>query len=401
MLEKSLRLRKPKTTPSKPTGKPARKGEALHAPDAFSGGRLLSLDALRGFNMFWIIGGEEIVSQIAKKWDNPTFHEISENLTSHMEWRGFHFYDMIFPLFLFLIGVALPYSMSRRKQSGETRRQMAWKIIRRTAFLFFLGWIYSGLFEFNGFDHLRIMGVLQRLALGYGAAALIMLYTNVRGQAVAGGGLLVFYWLMMRWMPVPGQGADHYSQLGNFANYVDRLLFYRTQLYIPEYGDPEGLFSTIPAIATALLGVMAGHWLRRPEKPTYKATIMFIAGAACISAGYLWSIDFPVIKKIWTSSYVLVAGGWSILLLTLFYWLIDIRGWKAWAFPLVVIGMNPITIYVGQRIINFDYTAEFFVKGCLKFMRDDSAAIVMAASVVFVKWLFLYFLYRKRIFLRV
>ena len=205
----------------------------------------------------------------------------------------------------------------------------------------------------------------------------------------------------MRYMPVPHYGPDRYSQLNNYANFLDRHLFYRTQLYVPEYGDPEGLLSTIPAISTALLGVLTGHWLRRPERPTWKATIMFLAGAGCIVAGYAWSIDFPIIKKIWTSSYVLVAGGWSILLLTLFYWLIDIRGWKKWAFPFVVIGMNPITIYVGQKIIDFEYTAKFFVGGTEKFMTAAGYLILFYAAVLLVKWLALYFLYRKRVFLRV
>lgn len=361
--------------------------------------RLLSLDALRGFNMFWIIGGAELLEEIAKRVNNSAFTHVSDIFTKHVQWEGFHFHDMIFPLFLFIIGVTLPFALGRRLEAGEPRSELVKKVLKRTVVLFLLGWVYYGLLEFKGMDHQRIMGVLQRLALGYGFAAVIMLNTNVRGQIAAALTCLVGYWLAMRFLPVPGFHPGDYSTNGNFANYVDRLLFRPGQLY-KTYGDPEGIFSTIPAIATALMGVLAGTYLRSERDGMQKARGLAAAGILSIGAGYLWSLDFPVIKKIWTSSYVMVAGGWSLLLLALFYWLIDVKGWKRWTLFFVVIGLNPITIYVGQEIIDFEHIAKFFVGGAIRFVPAYSA-ILFVASVIAVKWLYLYFLHRQKIYLRV
>lgn len=349
--------------------------------------------------MFWIVGGAELVSAIAKKFDIPFFNAISANLTEHVKWEGFHFHDMIFPLFLFIIGVMVPYALGRRLEAGVPKSQLLWKVIRRTALLFFIGWVYYGFLDFKGLDNQRIFGVLQRLALGYGVAATIFLYTNVRGQIYAAAGFLVSYWLLMRFLPVPGFHRGDYSEWGNFANYVDRVLWLPTQNYT-KYGDPEGLFSTIPAISTCLLGVLAGHWLRTTRSGMEKVKALVIAGIACIAAGYLWSLDFPVIKKIWTSSYVLVAGGWSLLLLAFFYWIIDVKGWSRWAFFFVVIGLNPLTIYVGDRFIEFESTARFFVRGALKFIPAYQTILFLAA-VLLLKWLCLLFLHRKQTYLRV
>jgi predicted acyltransferase len=361
--------------------------------------RLLSLDALRGFNMFWIIGGAEIVAEIANKVDNPTVSRISHNLTKHVEWEGFHFHDMIFPLFLFIIGVALPFSLGRRLDAGEPKNRLIRKVIWRTVILLALGWIYSGLLEFNGLQNLRIMGVLQRLALGYFFASIAMLYMNVRGQIVAAASCLVIYWLSMRFLSAPGFHLGDFSPNGNFANYIDRVLFQPGQIY-RTYGDPEGIFSTIPAIATAMIGSFAGYYLRSDRNGGQKVRGLIAAGVLSIGAGYLWSIDFPVIKKIWTSSYVLVAGGWSLILLALFYWLIDVKGWKRGTLFFMVIGLNPITIYIGQEIIDFEHTAKFFVQGALKFIPAYEV-LLFAASLLALKWLFLYFLHRQRIYLRV
>ncbi len=363
------------------------------------GGRLVSLDTLRGFNMFWIMGGAELFASVAKYLNLSWLNPISDNLTEHVKWEGFHYHDMIFPLFLFIMGVTFPFSMSRRLDGSSTRGRLARRVILRAATLVFLGWVYYGLFELKGIEHQRMMGVLQRLGLAWGIAAMIALFTNIRGQAAAACTLLVGYWLAMRYLHVPGFPAGTLTAEGNFANYVDRLLFLPGQLY-EKYGDPEGLFSTIPAIATALLGILAGHWLRTTNAPIKKAQGLAIAGLACLALGHLWGLEFPVIKKIWTSSYVLVAGGWSLLLLAAFYWAIDVRGWRRGTFFFIVIGMNPITIYLGQRMIDFDKTAVFFFGGMAKHLPSLSA-IITAASEFAIRWLFLLFLFRRKIFLRI
>lgn len=360
--------------------------------------RLVSLDALRGFTMFWIMGGEDVVSALARIVKNPLLTAISNNLTEHAQWEGFHFYDLIFPNFLFIIGVTLPFALGRREEKGGTRRDLIIKILQRAFLMFVLGWIYYGLLEFKGWEHQRIFGVLQRLALGYCAAALIFLNFRPRAQALIAGGLLIGYWLAMRWVHVPGFPLGTMSPEGNVANYIDRLTLQPGQMY-QKYGDPEGLFSTIPAIATALLGLLAGQWLRTERPQKQKALGLVAAGAVSIAGGYLWSLWFPIIKKTWTSSYVLVAGGWSLLGLALFYWLVEVRGYKRWTTFFVVIGMNALTIYVAQRIIEFEHIADFFVGGILRFVPVWQP-FLFALSVVAIRWLFLLCLYRQKIFLR-
>jgi len=361
-------------------------------------GRLASLDTLRGFNMFWIMGGAELFAAVSKYLNFGWLNPINDNLTEHVKWEGFHYHDMIFPLFLFIMGVTFPFSLAKR--SGESHRgAMTRRVLFRASVLVLLGLVYYGLFQLKGFDHQRMMGVLQRLGLAWGIASLIAIYTNVRGQVAALITLLVGYWLAMRFMHVPGFPVGTLSPEGNFANYVDRLLFLPGQLY-EKYGDPEGLFSTIPAVGTAMLGILAGHWLLTKNTPLKKAQGLAIAGLICLAMGHLWGLEFPVIKKIWTSSYVLVAGGWSMLILAAFYWAIDVKGLRRGTFFFTVIGMNPLTIYLGQKIIDFDHTAAFFVGGIAKRLPVMIAAIVMGAGEFTVRWLFLLFLFRRRIFLK-
>lgn len=360
--------------------------------------RLASLDALRGFDMFWITGGAALVEAIARKADWPAFTRVAKFFCEHVDWEGFHFHDLIFPLFLFVIGAAMPFSLGRRLEQGATRRDLLLKVLRRTALMFALGLVYYGWLEFKPITQMRALGVLQRLALCYGIAGVVMLFLRVRGQAFVAAACLVAYYLLMRFVPVPGEHAGPWSMQGNLANYLDRLLFARGQIW-EDYGDPEGLLSTIPAVATALLGVLAGQWLRTPRDGNVKTLGMLAAGALLIGAGHLWALDMPIIKKLWTSSFVLVAGGWSLVLVSAFYWLIDVRGWTGWAFYFVVIGLNPITIYVGQEIINFDAIGEFFLRGVASHLPGWKP-IVLAAGGLAARWLFLLFLHRRRVYLR-
>jgi len=361
--------------------------------------RLTSLDALRGFDMFWITGGAALLVAIAHKADWPLLTCVANNLCEHVEWEGFHFHDLIFPLFLFVIGVAMPFSLGRRLEQGASRGEVLRKIIRGTVVLFLLGLVYSGWLELKPLTEMRIPGVLQRLALGYGLAGMAMLYLRPRGQAVAAVACLVGYYLLMRFVPVPGDHGGPWTMEGNLANYIDRLIFTRGQIY-EAYGDPEGPLSTIPAVATALIGVFTGYWLRSARGGNEKTLGMLGAGVVLIGAGYLWSLDMPIIKKIWTSSYVLVAGGWSLLLLAAFYWLIDVRGWKGWSFYFVVIGLNPITIYIGQKIVNFDAVGAYFLRGVAAHLPDYQP-IILAAGGLAARWLFLLFLHRHRVYLHV
>jgi predicted acyltransferase len=364
--------------------------------------RLLSIDALRGFDMLWIIGGDGLLRAVCKWWGTPEAAKLGEQF-HHVEWEGFRFYDLIFPLFLFLVGVVIPFSLTKY-QTGEHPRSLALqRTARRVVLLFLLGLINNGLFKLD-FANLRIAGVLQRIAVCYGIAAVIYLFTKTRTQALIVGGILIGYWALLSFVPAPeSHKAGDFAMETNLSGYLDRH-FLPGKIYKSYYGfgDNEGLLSTIPAVATALLGGLAGQWLRSAQRPGVKAVGLIAAGAASVALGYLWGRDFPIIKILWTSTFVLVAGGFSLMLLGLFYTIIDVWKLRAWSTFFVVIGMNAITIYVAQNIIPFREIAQFFLNGVSsKFFSEATRPILMASGVLAVKWLFLYHLYRTKTFLRV
>jgi predicted acyltransferase len=349
--------------------------------------------------MFWIIGGDEIAGAIKNRWPNPVVTQLCQQFSEHVSWVGFRYYDMIFPLFLFIIGATLPFSLGRRLEEGAPRGELVRKVLMRSAILFLLGMVYNGLLHAESWEHVRIFGVLQRQALGYGAAALLMLYVRPRNLIFVAVGILLFYWAIMALIPVPGYGRGDYSEWGNVANYVDRLVLRNGQMY-EVYGDPEGLLSTIPAVTTALLGLFAGLWLKSERPGQQKVVGLVIGGLVLVGLGLLWASFFPVIKKIWTSSYTLVAGGASAVLLGLFYGAVDVLNWKKAAFPLVVIGMNAITIYLLKEIIDFGHVSEYFLGGVVK-GYPDLKELILACGAVAAEWLVLWFLYKKQVFLRV
>jgi predicted acyltransferase len=240
---------------------------------------------------------------------------------------------------------------------------------------------------------------LQRIGICYFFAALAVLHMGVRGQAILFAGLLGGYWALLRYVAVPGFSAFDLTKEGNLAAYVDRLVVPGKLYY--GFGDNEGLLSTLPAIATTLLGALAGHWLMSGRSPLAKCLGLFIGAAACLAAGYAWSEYFPVIKILWTSSYVLIAGGYSLALLGLFYLVIDVLGWRRWAFFFTVIGMNPITIYVMAKFVDFKKMGEFFVGGLANYTSPEIYPLILVVTVLAIKWLVLLYLYRNKTFLRV
>jgi predicted acyltransferase len=362
-------------------------------------GRLLSIDALRGFDMFWIIGGEEIAVTLAR-WADWPFKEEVERQLQHAPWEGFRFYDLIFPLFLFVVGAVLPFSLGSHRLKGESTFRIYGRILRRTVLLFFLGLLYNGLLKFD-FENLRIAGVLQRIAICYGVAALIVLHVGWRGQVVTVATLLLGYWALLAFVPAPGSAPGDYTKERNLPGYVDRT-------YLPGkiyeeyygYGDNEGLLSTMPAVATALLGALAGQWLRAGTSAGRKVVGLLVAGVACLPVGYGWGLVFPIIKNLWTSSFVLYAAGWSLLLLALFYGIIDALGYRRWAFFFVVIGSNAIVIYILPHFLDFRFIADALFGGLIKH-TGSFAPVAVHLSVLAVEWLLLFYLFRKRLFLRV
>jgi len=359
-------------------------------------GRVVSIDALRGFDMFWIIGGGTLFLNLFKLSDNPVFNTLANQL-EHSRWHGFTFEDLIFPLFLFIVGLSMPFALTKRIDRGESKKDLYIHIIKRTLVLLALGLVYNGFLKFN-FEMMRWTGVLQRIAICYFLSALIVMNTRLRGQAVWAGSILVVYWAVMKLVPVPGFGAGDLSPEGNLAGYIDRL-FLPGRFCCYKFGDNEGILSMIPAVSTTLLGVLTGHWIRTPEAGKKKVHGMLLAGVASLVVALLWHLVFPINKLFWSSLYVLFAGGWSLLLFAAFYWIVDVKGYKKWAFPFIVIGLNPITIYVAQGVFDFGAVANIFVQGFI----DDLGVmkpLVWTLCVLIVKWLFLYFLYRQKIFLK-
>jgi len=361
---------------------------------ALPSARLQSLDALRGFDMFWIVGGETIIAALGTLTGWHGFQRILDEL-EHPEWNGFTFYDLIFPLFLFIAGVAMPYSLGRRLEAGDSKAKLCMSVIRRGLVLVLLGLIYQGLLTFD-FANLRYPSVLGRIGLAYLFAGLIFLFTTWRGQLAWGVGLLLGYWAAMMWIPVPSFGAGDLAPGHTLTDFLDRTLL-PGKLYMGDR-DPEGLLSTIPAISTALFGAVAGCWIRFGKASGHaKAGGMLLIGLGCLGLGWFWDGSFPVNKNLWSSSFVLVTAGWSLIFLALFYWVIDVLRFQKWAFPFVVIGTNAITIYLAVAFIDFQGLAETIFQpgksalhpalfGCLGFL---------------LAWSILYAMYRRKWFLRV
>ena len=365
-------------------------------------GRLHSLDALRGFDMFWIMGGESIFIALAGLTGWPFLQWWSGQL-SHVAWHGFHFYDMIFPLFLFIAGISFPFSMAKRYQGTEKRKSLYLHVIKRGLILVLLGIIYNNAITFD-FAHLRYASVLGRIGLAWMFAALIFMNTNLKFRIIWLWGILIFYWLLLLLFPAHDLGAfGPFSKEGNLAGLVDRFLL-PGSFCCYNFGDSEGMLSTLPAISTALLGMLTGQFVLSTylnNKPLRKVLYMVVTALGLIILGRIWNIAFPINKFLWSSSFVCFVGGLSLLLFTLFYLVIDIWKFNKWTTFFVVIGMNSITIYLAERIIDFHYTAKFLFGGLVELFPAGWAELLGAVFVFSTAWLFLYFLYRKKIFLKV
>jgi predicted acyltransferase len=363
--------------------------------------RLYSLDALRGFDMFWIIGGGSIFVTLAALTGWPVLQWWADQL-EHVPWHGFRFYDMIFPLFLFIAGISFPFSMAKRYHGPENRKSLYLHVIKRGLILVLLGIFYNNAVNFD-FAHLRYGSVLGRIGLAWMFAALIFMNTRFSFRMIWFWGLLLTYWLLLLLFPAHDLGAnDVFSREGNLASYIDRLVM-PGKLYLGNH-DPEGLLATLPAISTALLGMFTGEFVMSKylnTKPLRKVLYMVLAATGLMILGKIWNIFFPINKNLWTSSFVLWVGGLSLLLFTVFYLVIDVWNFKKWSFFFVVIGMNSITIYLAARIINFRSASQFFFGGLIKLFPETWAQFLGAIALTSVGWLFLYFLYKKKIFLRI
>jgi predicted acyltransferase len=352
--------------------------------------RLMSLDALRGFDMFWIIGGGEVLAALAKVHPNRFTLTLQTQL-QHVRWDGVHFEDLIYPLFLFIIGVVLPFSLARRRTQGQRLGFLYLHTLFRSVMLVVLGTIPGGLLRF---EHWPFMGgVLAHIGLCYFFAVPLVLHLPWRRRAAVVAGFLVLYWLAFIFIPVPGHGAGVFTEQGSLASWIDGQLI-SGRLW------NEGPASTPSGVCIILWGSLAGEWLRSSRSGRRKAAGLALLGLAAVIIGTLWSFSFPMIKRVvWSSSYVTFACGWSLLLLALFYWVIDVQGFRKWALFFVVIGMNAITIYFLQSIVPFGEMAKLFVQG----IHDHSGVLqplVLPLGALTLKWLLLWLLYRHSIFFR-
>lgn len=374
-------------------------------------GRLVSLDALRGFVMFWIMSGEHIVHALAKAAPIPVFVWMSSQL-HHTEWEGITFYDMIFPIFLFVAGVSMPYSFDKKMNAAgvstpmelpsKEKKKIYLSMLKRACILIFLGFIVNGLLRFDGYEQTRFASVLGRIGLAWFFAGIIYLNFNLKKQIFWFTGILIGYYLAMKLIPVPGFGAGVLTKEGSLEAYIDQL-FLPGRLHSKVY-DPEGLFSTIPAVATALLGMFLGTFLKASGtfSTNKKLLILVTSAIVLIGIGLLWNYDFPINKRLWSSSFVCFVGGCSILFFTFFYLIIDVLGYHKWAFLLILIGSNSILIYMASEgLINFGHTAAFLFGGIIKFSPLIWQPVFTTLSVTFVQLVLLYFLYKRKWFLKV
>lgn len=304
-------------------------------------GRLLSLDAFRGLTVAAMI----LVN-------NPgTWASIYAPL-KHAAWHGWTPTDLIFPFFLFIVGVAITFALGRRASVEGAKRELYLKILKRALIIFALGLVLAG-FPFFDLSTIRIPGVLQRIAVCYLAASLVFLWTDWRAQAAITLALLLIYWLLMTLVDVPGYGAGLLdSKEGNLAAYVDRAILGERHIWKQaKVYDPEGILSALPAIATTLTGVLAGHWLRSNRSSTMKTRGMIIIGACGCAVGLAWGLLFPINKPLWTSSYVVFTSGAALIVFAICYWLIDVKGYKRWSTPFVIFGVNALAAFFMTGIV--------------------------------------------------
>ena len=368
---------------------------------ANSNGRLLSLDVLRGFDMMFIMGLSSVIAAVCGVFPGGEDCWIAQQM-KHVEWVGLHHHDTIFALFLFISGMTFPFSLEKKREKGLSDRAIILDVIRRGLTLFFLGLVYQGFFQFH-FDTLRLPSVLGRIGLAWMFAAILFCHTGKKTQWSIAAVILIGYFLLLRFIIAPDApaGAGPFTKDGNIAFYIDRLLI-PNNILKPGVGDPEGILSTLPAIVTAMLGMFTGRYVKESSDSGRKKTLKMLAAAVLMAVVTLvWANWFPVIKKLWTSTFVLACGAWSIGLFAIFYYIIDVKGWKKGTVFFQVVGMNSITIYMAQKVIGFWPVTDFFFKGLSGIVPDSCAKLVLHIGYFTICWLFLYFLYRKKCFLKV
>ncbi len=367
--------------------------------------RLLSLDVFRGIT----IAGMVLVN-------NPGTWSAIYSPLEHAEWHGWTPTDLIFPFFLFIVGIAIPLGLGKRLEQGITK-DIYFKIFRRALLIFLLGLFLNG-FPYYDLSTLRIPGVLQRIAVCYLVTSLIFIHTNWKQQTIIGVSLLLVYWILMTTIPVPNCDITTIDDKAcNLAAYIDRTIFTENHIWRQaKVFDPEGILSTIPSIVTTISGVLTGLWLKTKRTDLEKVSAIFFFGIVLVVIGWFWGLFFPINKALWTSSYVLLTSGIALCLLGFCYWLIDIKDYKKWTKPFVIFGVNALALFVFSGLLSrllgiikvsdadgssISIQEWIFENLFLSVASTINASLMFAISYIFL-WLFLmWLLYRKRIYIKV
>lgn len=361
--------------------------------------RLLSIDTFRGLDMSLIMGVEGVILACCALFPNGGESWLATQM-HHADWDGLRIIDLVFPIFLFIAGLSFPFSLAKQQAQGRTTGEMHRKIFVRALVLVALGIVYNGFFKLE-FPQ-RYASVLGRIGLAWMLAALLQMHCKTKTRAVIAACILLGYWLLLAFVTAPDApaGASSLSREGCITGYIDRLLL-PGRLHSGDF-DPEGLLATLPATVTAMLGMFTGEFIAKEGlEEKKKALWMALAALFLLGAGLLWSLVFPLNKRLWSSSYVLVAGGFSLGVYALIYYMVEVREWTRWTYPLRVIGLNSITIYLIQKIVPMKGVAQFFFGGLAGYLPEAYGNVILAVGYFLVSWLLLYFLDKKNIYLKV
>ena len=363
-------------------------------------GRLLSLDALRGFDMLWIIGGSGVISALAENSDAGWIDALNTQMT-HVTWNGFHFYDLIFPLFMFISGIAIPYSVKSALAKNPSKTRLLFKVFKRMLILVILGILYNGVFK-DGFENARYASVLGQIGIAYFFASVIYIFSkSVKAVLFWLAGILLGVSVLQLFVPVPGIGAGVFTPEGVMNGYIDRLYLPGRLAYFNGIFDALGILSVVSAIGITVMGIAGGKILQNSAFSEYRKTGM-LAGIGLISILLALALSpvYPIIKVCWTTTYNFLAGGISFILMAIFYLIIDVWGYQKWSFFFRIIGMNSVFIYLFGRIVPVGTITGFFV-GWIINPLGGFGEVMGAVIIIAAEWLLLWFMYKKNVFVKV
>jgi predicted acyltransferase len=362
--------------------------------------RVLSIDTLRGFDMLMITGLGSLIYLLHGKTGWPWVDALAQQF-EHSQWNGFTFYDFIFPLFLFIAGLSIPFSLSKGLERGQSKTMLYKKALKRLLILVALGILEKNVpFPWLDWSQIRIVGVLQRIGFAGFITTVLYLNFNAKNRILWIAVLLLFYYAALFLIPVPGYGAGDLSYEGNLPGWIDRN-FLPGRLVDGTY-DENGILTQLPALCLTLMGSLAGDLFRNQTLSSLvKLRNLVISGMICLGIGLVWGLHFPINKHLWSSSFIMLTGGMSFLSIALLYWIIDILQYRRWTFVFTIVGMNSLTIYLAYRFIDFGYTSRLLFKGLYLYSPAQWHPLFEGVGAMALVWILLYLLYKLKVFVKV